>query len=94
MLPQIWTACSIRAGKSVQGRFSNRAPQAAVRRCHRLADQRCATASPAIASMLMLAIVIALAVGGLSGTALRDVGVLGLATCLTGCKNQCLVMRL
>jgi hypothetical protein len=41
----------------------------------------------------MLEIVISLAVTGLSGTALRDVGVLGLAVCLTGCKNQRLVLR-
>ncbi len=47
----------------------------------------------AIASLLMLEIVIALAVTGLSDTALRDVGVLGLAVCLTGCKNQRLVLR-
>jgi uncharacterized membrane protein YphA (DoxX/SURF4 family) len=47
----------------------------------------------AIASVLMLEIVISLAVTGLSDTALRDVGVLGLAICLTGCKNQRLVLR-
>jgi len=47
----------------------------------------------AIASLLMLEIVIALAATGLSDTALRDVGVLGLAVCLTGCKNQRLVLR-
>jgi uncharacterized membrane protein YphA (DoxX/SURF4 family) len=47
----------------------------------------------AIASLLMLEIVISLAVTGLSDTALRDVGVLGLAICLTGCKNQRLVLR-
>jgi hypothetical protein len=51
-------------------------------------------ASAVIASMLMLAIVIVLAVSSLSGTALGDVGVLGLAVCLTGRKNQRLVMRL
>jgi uncharacterized membrane protein YphA (DoxX/SURF4 family) len=47
----------------------------------------------AIASLLLLEIVIALAATGLSDTALRDVGVLGLAICLTGCKNQRLVLR-
>ena len=47
----------------------------------------------AIASVLLLEIVISLAVTGLSATALRDVGVLGLAVCLTGCKNQRLVLR-
>jgi uncharacterized membrane protein YphA (DoxX/SURF4 family) len=50
-------------------------------------------AAAAIASLLMLEIVIALAATGLSDTALRDVGVLGLAVCLTGCKNQRLVLR-
>ncbi len=50
-------------------------------------------AAAAIASVLMLEIVIALAVTGLSSTAVRDVGVLGLAVCLTGCKNQRLVLR-
>jgi uncharacterized membrane protein YphA (DoxX/SURF4 family) len=47
----------------------------------------------AIASVLLLEIVISLAVTGVSDTALRDVGVLGLAVCLTGCKNQRLVLR-
>lgn len=47
----------------------------------------------AIASLLLLEIVISLAVTGLSDTALRDLGVLGLALCLTGCKNQRLVLR-
>jgi uncharacterized membrane protein YphA (DoxX/SURF4 family) len=47
----------------------------------------------AIASVVLLEIVISLAVTGLSPTALRDVGVLGLAVCLTGCKNQRLVLR-
>jgi uncharacterized membrane protein YphA (DoxX/SURF4 family) len=47
----------------------------------------------AIASVVLLEIVISLAVTGLSATALRDVGVLGLAVCLTGCKNQRLVLR-
>jgi uncharacterized membrane protein YphA (DoxX/SURF4 family) len=47
----------------------------------------------AVASLLMLEIVISLAATGLSDTALRDVGVLGLAVCLTGCKNQRLVLR-
>jgi uncharacterized membrane protein YphA (DoxX/SURF4 family) len=50
-------------------------------------------AAAAIASVLLLEIVIALAATGLSDTALRDVGVLGLAICLTGCKNQRLVLR-
>jgi uncharacterized membrane protein YphA (DoxX/SURF4 family) len=50
-------------------------------------------AAAALASLLMLEIVIALAATGLSDTALRDVGVLGLAVCLTGCKNQRLVLR-
>ncbi|HTX29575.1 MAG TPA: hypothetical protein VME19_21430 [Streptosporangiaceae bacterium] len=50
-------------------------------------------AAAAVASLLMLEIVIALAATGLSDTALRDVGVLGLAVCLTGCKNQRLVLR-
>jgi uncharacterized membrane protein YphA (DoxX/SURF4 family) len=47
----------------------------------------------AIASVLLLEIVISLAVTGLSATAVRDVGVLGLAVCLTGCPNQRLVLR-
>ncbi len=50
-------------------------------------------AAAALASLLMLEIVISLAVTGLSDTALRDVGVLGLAVCLTGCKNQRFVLR-
>ena len=50
-------------------------------------------AAAAVASLLMLEIVISLAVTGLSDTALRDVGVLGLAVCLTGCKNQRLVLK-
>ncbi len=50
-------------------------------------------ASAALASLLMLEIVISLAVTGLSDTALRDVGVLGLAVCLTGSRNQRLVLR-
>jgi uncharacterized membrane protein YphA (DoxX/SURF4 family) len=50
-------------------------------------------AAAAIASVLMLEIVISLAATGLSDTALRDVGVLGLAVCLVGCKNQHLVLR-
>jgi uncharacterized membrane protein YphA (DoxX/SURF4 family) len=47
----------------------------------------------AIASVLLLEIVIALAVNGLSDTTLRDLGVLGLALCLTGSTNQRLVLR-
>jgi len=50
-------------------------------------------AAAAVASLLMLEIVISLAVTGVSDTVLRDVGVLGLAVCLTGCKNQRLVLR-
>jgi uncharacterized membrane protein YphA (DoxX/SURF4 family) len=49
-------------------------------------------AAAAIASVLMLEIVISLAATGLSDTALRDVGVLGLAVCLVGSKNQRLVL--
>jgi uncharacterized membrane protein YphA (DoxX/SURF4 family) len=49
--------------------------------------------SAALASVLLLEIVISLAVTGLSDTALRDLGVLGLALCLTGSKNQRLVLR-
>ena len=47
----------------------------------------------AIASVLLLEIVISLAVTGVDATTLRDVGVLGLAVCLTGGKNQRLVLR-
>jgi uncharacterized membrane protein YphA (DoxX/SURF4 family) len=50
-------------------------------------------AAAVIASVLMLEIVISLAATGLSDTALRDVGVLGLAVCLVGSKNQHLVLR-
>jgi uncharacterized membrane protein YphA (DoxX/SURF4 family) len=50
-------------------------------------------AAAALASVVLLEIVISLAVTGVSDTALRDVGVLGLAVCLTGCKNQRLVLR-
>jgi len=50
-------------------------------------------AAAAIASVLLLEIVISLAVTGVSDTVLRDLGVLGLAVCLTGCKNQRLVLR-
>jgi len=49
--------------------------------------------SAAIASVLLLEIVISLSVSGLSDTAMRDVGVLGLAVVLTGCRNQRLVLR-
>jgi uncharacterized membrane protein YphA (DoxX/SURF4 family) len=49
--------------------------------------------SAAIASVLMLEIVISLSVSGLSDTSMRDVGVLGLAVCLTGCRRQRLVLR-
>jgi uncharacterized membrane protein YphA (DoxX/SURF4 family) len=50
-------------------------------------------AAAAVASVLLLEIVISLAVNGLDPTAMRDVGVLGLAVCLTGCQNQRLVLR-
>ena len=50
-------------------------------------------AAAAVASVLMLEIVIALAATGLSDTALRDVGVLGLAVCLTGVRDRHLVLR-
>jgi len=50
--------------------------------------------SAAIASLLLLEIVISLLVTGFSDTAMRDMGVLGLAVVLTGCKDQRLVMRL
>jgi uncharacterized membrane protein YphA (DoxX/SURF4 family) len=49
--------------------------------------------SAAVASVLLLEIVISLSVSGLSDTSMRDVGVLGLAVCLTGCRNQRLVLR-
>ncbi len=50
-------------------------------------------AAAAVASVLMLEIVIAVAMTGQSPTALRDVGVLGLAVCLTGVRQQRLVLR-
>ncbi len=50
-------------------------------------------AAAAVASVLMLEIVIAVAMTGQSPTALRDVGVLGLAICLTGVRQQRLVLR-
>jgi uncharacterized membrane protein YphA (DoxX/SURF4 family) len=50
-------------------------------------------AAAAVAGVLLLEIVISLAVTGVSDTVLRDVGVLGLAVCLTGCRNQRLVLR-
>ncbi len=49
--------------------------------------------SAAIASVVLLEIVISLSVSGLSSDSMRDVGVLGLAICLTGCRNQRLVLR-
>jgi uncharacterized membrane protein YphA (DoxX/SURF4 family) len=49
--------------------------------------------SAAVASALLLEIVISLSVSGLSDTSMRDVGVLGLAVCLTGCRNQRLALR-
>jgi len=48
--------------------------------------------SAAIASVLLLEIVISLSASGLSDTSMRDVGVLGLAVCLTGCRQR-LVLR-
>jgi uncharacterized membrane protein YphA (DoxX/SURF4 family) len=50
-------------------------------------------AAAAVAGVLLLEIVISLAVNGVDATAMRDVGVLGLAVCLTGSKNQRLVLR-
>jgi len=50
-------------------------------------------AAAAVASVLLLEIVISLAATGVSDTVMRDVGVLGLAVCLTGCRNQRLVLR-
>ncbi len=50
-------------------------------------------AAAAVASLLMLEIVIAVAMTGQSPTALRDVGVFGLAVCLTGVRHQRLVLR-
>lgn len=47
----------------------------------------------AIASVLLLEIVLALVASGLSDTSMRDVGVLGLAACLTGCRDQRFVLR-
>jgi uncharacterized membrane protein YphA (DoxX/SURF4 family) len=47
----------------------------------------------ALSSVIMLEIVISLIVTGLSDTAMRDVGVLGLAVCLTGVRHQRLVLR-
>ena len=48
----------------------------------------------ALAAALLLEIVISLAVtGGLSDLTLRDVGVLGLAVCLTGMPARRLVLR-
>ena len=49
--------------------------------------------SAAIASVLLLEIVISLSVSGLSDTSMRDVGVLGLAVVLAGCRNQRLMLR-
>jgi uncharacterized membrane protein YphA (DoxX/SURF4 family) len=47
----------------------------------------------ALSSVIMLEIVISLIVTGLSDTAMRDVGILGLAVCLTGVRHQRLVLR-
>ena len=49
--------------------------------------------SAAIASELLLEIVISLSVSGLTDTSMRDVGVLGLAICLTGCRTHRLALR-
>jgi uncharacterized membrane protein YphA (DoxX/SURF4 family) len=49
----------------------------------------------AIAAILLTEIVISLAVSnGLSDLVLRDIGVLGLAVCLTGCSRRRLVLSL
>jgi uncharacterized membrane protein YphA (DoxX/SURF4 family) len=50
-------------------------------------------AAAALAAVLLLEIVISLAVAGVSDTTLRDAGVLGLAVCLAGCKDQRLILR-
>jgi hypothetical protein len=51
-------------------------------------------AAAAAAAVLLLEIVISLTVtGGLSDLTLRDVGVLGLAVCLTGRHSQRLTLR-
>ena len=50
-------------------------------------------AAAAVASAVMLEIVISLIVSGQNDTALRDVGVLGLAVVLTGCRHRRLVLR-
>ena len=49
--------------------------------------------SAAIASVLLLEIVISLSVSGLTDTSMRDVGVLGLAICLTGGRTHRLALR-
>jgi hypothetical protein len=50
-------------------------------------------AAAGVAAVLVLEIVISLAVnGGLSDLILRDVGVLGLAICLTGIRQHRLVL--
>ncbi len=50
-------------------------------------------AAAGVAAVLVLEIVISLTVsGGLSDFILRDVGVLGLAICLTGIRQQRLVL--
>ena len=49
--------------------------------------------SAAIASELLQEIEISQSVSGQSDTSMRDVGVLGLAVCLTGCRNQRLALR-
>jgi hypothetical protein len=51
-------------------------------------------AAAAVAAVLLLEIVISLTVtGGLSDLTMRDVGVLGLAVCLSGTSSQRLILR-
>jgi len=51
-------------------------------------------AAAAVAAVMLLEIVISLAAtGGLSDLTLRDVGVLGLAVCLSGIPGQRLILR-
>jgi len=48
----------------------------------------------AVSAVALLEIVISLTVsGGLSDLILRDLGVFGLAVCLTGCRRQRVVLR-
>jgi hypothetical protein len=51
-------------------------------------------AAAAVSAALLLEIVVSMTVtGGLSDLVLRDVGVLGLAACLTGTTRQRLLLR-